>query len=285
MNLAFLCLYTMRESYSYFLLALLCLGLTSCDDGTDMDNDLVEILEPIDDLVRLHQIRIEDSNQTIIQDINIEYGTDSLITQIRFSGMQDAVFTMEYAINDRLVAFEKLENGQTTSNSLEYSNNTILVRTTLPDMTVEERELVIDFQNRINLVRSYQLNNDGSRSIVDQTQYVYTQNFNVERVNNLSASGNRVESSIELTYFFNNNPFRDMNDVIRFLIFNDFVPYTRYLPSTLEERINSNGPPIDSRFVSFEYTLQEDDFPSSRMVETTTPTGLETTTETFIYQP
>lgn len=192
---------------------------------------------------------------------------------------------MEYAINDRLVAFEKLENGQTTSNSLEYSNNTILVRTTLPDMTVEERELVIDFQNRINLVRSYQLNNDGSRSIVDQTQYVYTQNFNVERVNNLSASGNRVESSIELTYFFNNNPFRDMNDVIRFLIFNDFVPYTRYLPSTLEERINSNGPPIDSRFVSFEYTLQEDDFPSSRMVETTTPTGLETTTETFIYQP
>lgn len=92
MNLAFLCLYTMRESYSYFLLALLCLGLTSCDDGTDMDNDLVEILEPIDDLVRLHQIRIEDSNQTIIQDINIEYGTDSLITQIRFSGMQDAVF-------------------------------------------------------------------------------------------------------------------------------------------------------------------------------------------------
>ncbi|PRP68043.1 hypothetical protein [Nonlabens agnitus] len=275
----------MRKHFFYIVVSFLALSFVACDDDIISDDELVEVIEPVDDLVRLQGITIEDDAATVIQEIEIDYDEDSLIRQITFSGMENALYTMTYAINDRLIAFEKVHNGQTTSNTLNYNNNLITLTTTFPDATVQQKELSIDFQNRINFVRTFDSATNGSRTATDQTQYVYSQNFNVERINDLRPTGNSIESTTELTYLFNNNPFRDMNDVIRFLIFEEFVPYTRYLPATLEERFNSNGPPVDGRFVSYDYTLQEDDFPSSRTVSSTTATGTQTTVETFIYMP
>ena len=282
MNLAFLCLYGMRKSLVFFLLVIIG-SIVACDDDSNLDNEIVEILEPVDDLERLEQIIIEDENAVITQTIDISYDVNLLLTEINFSGNSNAIYTMGYAANNRLTAIEKQENGQMTNSTLTYLNNTITVRTTFPDDRVEEKELGIDFQNRINSVVIYNVDN-GSRAAVDQLEYIYTQNFNVPRINNLSADGRTVESTTDFTYFFNNNPFKDMNDVIRFLIFPEFVPYTRYLPSTQSDQERVNGPISETKSVQYEYILQEDNFPSSRTVETTTAVGSQITVESFIYR-
>lgn len=282
MNLAFLCLYDMKNVQLIgFIVIALC--YYSCDDDTTIDNEVIGIEEPIDSDIRLQNIIIEDASANVIQDVLIEYDVDQLISTISFSGLQNRVYTMEYAVNNRVIGIQRSDNSGSSNSTLTYLNNTIIVRTMFPDGRVEERELGIDAQNRINNVILFEFLNTGTRTAIDEIEYVYTQNFNVSRINDLSANGNTIEASTDFTYLFNNNPFRDMNDVIRFLIFEDFVPYTRFLPSTKNVRERVNGPFAVTSSVTYEYVLQEDDFPSSRQIATTTAAGTDVTVERFIY--
>jgi len=286
MNLAFLCLYDMRKWMILLLGSLLLICGLSCEDDLRDNNAPVGIDDPVDDLVRLESIAISETpDGASISSIDITYDRNQLIEGIAFTGGQNPTFKMTYAGNNRLIQIEQSQGAQNSISTLEYEGNTITVNTMLNDGSGQQKELRIDSQNRIDRAIIYTLDNTGNRTETKRLQYIYTQNFNVTRINDLSPNGNTVLGYTEFTYFFNNNAFLDMNDVIRFLIFEDFVPYTRYLPSTQREYERVGGGFVETRAIEYTYSLQEDQFPSSRVVNTTTSTGIQTTYEFFNYQP
>jgi hypothetical protein len=111
-------------------------------------------------------------------------------------------------------------------------------------------------------------------------RYRYTANFNVNRIDSIDSNGFNIISYSEFTYEFNNNPFRDMNDVLRLLVFPEFVPYTRYLPRSRNDyTATANGFDLERSF-TYTYTLQDDEFPSLRDI-TKTEGGTTTTSFEF----
>lgn len=286
MNLAFLCLWIMGKRQIILLYVLLVLGFTACTDDAQEFAEPVDIAEPLDDLVRLENIRVADAPEAAaISTVDIVYNSNQLITDILFTGNLNANFEMSYTANNRLIRIDRTEASLTAVSSLEYLNNTILFTTTFPDGSREQKELRIDLQNRIDRAITYSLDNAGNRTENKRLQYLYTQNFNVSRINELASNGNTVLGYTEFTYEFNNNPFRDMNDVLRFIVFADFIPYTRYLPVTQRDFERVGGNFVESRSVIYSYTLQDDQFPSSRVVETTVGASTQTTYEFFEYEP
>ncbi len=284
MNLAFLCLYCMRNILlNVFTLALLAFA-TSCDDGVTNIDDGVGIEEPVDLEVRLERIDISESmDGTPASSFDISYDENQRVDAVVVEG--GSSFQMTYAANSRLVILEENGAGFTKSTTLTYDNNIITARSISSDGFRKEKVLRIDLQNRIDRAITYDINSAGNRTEVSRLQYLFTQNFNVSRINDLSANGNTLLGYTEFTYVFNNNPFRDMNDVIRYLIFDDFVPYTRYLPATQRDYERVGGSFVERKSTVYTYQLQEDQFPSSRAVETTTATGTQTNFQFFIYQP
>lgn len=275
----------MGKWISLLLGAMLIIVVASCDDDTQDVSEVVGVDEPIDDLVRLENITISNTPAgAATNTVDITYDTDQLIADITFTGDGNKTFQFSYAVNNRLTQIEQTIASQTTSSTLAYENNTITVRIINPDGSQQEKELRIDSQNRIDRSITYNLDNAGNRTETERLQYQYTDNFNVIRIDDLASNGNSVLGYTEFTYFFNNNPFRDMNDVIRFLVFEDFIPYTRYLPSTQIDFERVGGTFVQTTSISYNYTLQDDQFPSSREVETTTAAGTQTTFESFNYQ-
>jgi len=275
----------MGKWISLLLGAMLIIVVASCDDDTQDVSEVVGVDEPIDDLVRLENITISNTPAgAATNTVDITYDTDQLIADITFTGDGNKTFQFSYAVNNRLTQIEQTIASQTTSSTLAYENNTITVRIINPDGSQQEKELRIDSQNRIDRSITYNLDNAGNRTETERLQYQYTDNFNVIRIDDLASNGNSVLGYTEFTYFFNNNPFRDMNDVIRFLVFEDFIPYTRYLPSTQIDFERVGGTFVQTTSISYNYTLQDDQFPSSREVDTTTAAGTQTTFESFNYQ-
>jgi len=276
----------MRKWLTVVLGSLLLICGVSCGDNLRDDAELIGIDEPLDDLVRLESIEVsETTDGASISSIDISYDRNQLIEGVAFIDGQNPTFKMTYAGNNRLIQIEQSQGAQNSISTLEYEGNTITVNTMLNGRSGQQKELRIDSQNRIDRAITYTLDNTGNRTETKRLQYLYTQNFNVTRINDLSSNGNTVLGYTEFTYFFNNNAFLDMNDVIRFLIFEDFVPYTRYLPSTQREYERVGGSFVETRTIEYAYSLQEDQFPSSRAVKTTTSTGIQTTYEFFNYQP
>lgn len=264
--------------YRYFILFSCFVMLASCEEASpDPRTDAQQPAEPIDDLVRLSQIIITDPvSNDIITDIQINYDTDDLITSVIFSGSNEITYDFEYARNNRLTDFSKTESGTTSNYNLEYGDDDVnLTKTqTGPENT---RIFELDNQNRIFQTRSFI-----DDVLTGAREYVYTANFNVDRISERDALLNTTGYK-DLTYFFNNNPFRDMNDVLRFIVFEEFIPYTRYLPETINEfRITSGSLQLESS-TSYNYTLNEDDFPSSRTVIHDVNGTITETLETFIY--
>ncbi|ARN78117.1 hypothetical protein BST97_08955 [Nonlabens spongiae] len=251
--------------------------LIGCEDSLIEQGEPEEILESIDDAVRLSQIIITDPDtDDVLTDIAINYDQDSLISTILFTGLQNITYEFNYASNDRLTDITRTENGATVAYSLSYDGDEVQ----LLDSTgsVERTKLFsVDSQNRIFRTQTFE--NDALQQTIN---YNYTSNFNVQRINELSA-GNAIERYQELTYFFNNNPFRDMNDVLRFIVFEDFIPYTRYLPSTINSFESMGGTFTMSSSVQFVYSLSDDNFPGSRIVTRSQGGVDEVTVETFIY--
>ncbi|MGB5980913.1 MAG: hypothetical protein WBG46_02100 [Nonlabens sp.] len=264
--------------YRYLILFGCFFLLASCEEASpDPRTDAEQPVEPIDNLVRLSQIIVTDpiSNDTITE-IQINYDMDDLITSITFAGSSDITYDFEYARNNRLTRFSKAENGTTSNYDLEYGDDEINL-TTSQASSMETRVFEIDNQNRIFYTRS--LSND---LLTGAKEYDYTANFNVDRISERDAFLNTIGYQ-DLTYFFNNNPFRDMNDVLRFIVFEEFIPYTRYLPDTLNEFGSTSGSLQLESSTIYDYELNEADFPMSRTVISDVNGFVTETLETFIY--
>ncbi len=265
----------MRLTYLIVIGVLFVMG---CDDPSlDRPAPAPDPVEPINDAVLLSQITISDAaTDDVITDINLIYDNDSLVAAVNFNGGIDRNFTFEYAANDRLIAFNKSENGILTEYDLDYNENTIELSFNNGTADVV-RTFSIDLQNRIS--RSVTEVDD---VITEDVVYQFTANFNVDRIDNRNASRTIVSFSL-LSYVFNNNPFRDLNDIIKFVVFEDFVSYTRYLPTTQEMYSSSPAGSTLESTVTYEYELLPNNFPSSRTVATESGGVIINTLERFTY--
>jgi hypothetical protein len=271
--------------YCYFvsmrLIYLILIGVLfviGCDDPSlDRPAPAPDPVEPINDAVLLSQITINDAaTDDIITDINLTYNNDFLVAGVNFTGAIDRNFTFEYAANNRLTSFTKTENGTSTDYEVTYDENNIELKSNNGTADVV-RTFSIDLQNRIS--RSVTEVDD---LITEDVVYSYTANFNVDRIDNRNASRTITGFSL-LTYVFNNNPFRDLNDIIKFVVFEDFVSYTRYLPTTQEKYSSSpTGSTLESS-VTYEYELLPNNFPISRTVATESGGTTINTVERFAY--
>ena len=272
----------------FFSFLILAVAFISCDDPSLDSNSGMnqEVVEPVLDVVGLSDIQIAATTPSNVTDnIMISYDQNKLITNITFNGNQDLNYSFDYAANNRLETAVKTESNITTTYNFSYVDDTVIIESIEPSGDLRERQLYTDTQNRINRVVTRLTTATGATSQVEDLRYQYTANFNVNRINKISENGFTIVGYSEFTYEFNNNPFRDMNDVLRILIFPDFVPYTRYLPSSrMDYTSDTNGVTLDRTF-NYEYTLQEDQFPSSREITTTTSGASEISFEFFNYIP
>ncbi|MEO9952829.1 hypothetical protein [Nonlabens sp.] len=266
------------------LVTICALFFISCDDPSlDQQGDVDEIVDPIENLMELSSIQIAQGTfNNVTDNIDLVYNNDGLVAQVLFTGTTSVSYNMEYASNNRLETITKVDVNTVIYN-FTYDEDFVLVNFTDSNGDEVEMQLFTDTQNRINRVLTTVTDVSGVATQSEDLRYLYNANFNVDRINSLAFNGFTVNAYSELTYEFNNNPFRDMNDVLRLLIFPEFVPYTRYVPITRENFTAASSSFTLENSFSFIYTLREDEFPSSREV-VKTESGVSTTTfEIFNY--
>ncbi len=270
-----------------FIYLIVAMTLISCDDPSLENNsgNGEVVVEPVTDLVKLSDIQIAATTAANTTDnIDISYNQDHLITNISFSGHLDVNYTFEYASNNRLIRAFKTDSGIITTYNFSYVEDTVVIEY-VDGSNLIEKQLFTDTQNRINRIVTRLTDGTGIVSQLEDLRYQYTANFNVGRINSISDNGFSIMAFSEFTYEFNNNPFRDMNDVLRILIFPDFVPYTRYLPSSrMDYTSNTSGVTLERSF-NYIYTLQEDQFPISREITLTESGNSQISFEFFNYVP
>ncbi len=283
MNLAFSCLVPMRI-FRGCLLIILGFTFSTCTDDSELAQDTLPVLEPLDDAVRLQTIQVNDDTGNLLTTYQINYNDLNLIDRVDVSGNMTVAYSMDYAANNRLVNMQRITSGEQTDYTFSYDENMIDVSIAFPDGSRQLTRLSLDLQNRIDGVVIFNQSNAGNLTQQQEQIFNYTENFNVNSIVQLGPSG-AVESVIDLSYQFNINPFRDMNDLIRFVVFKDFIPYTRYLPHRIIITDRLNGGSMIIQTIDYNYTLQENNFPSSREVIMTDANGVVTTSQTFVYLP
>ena len=266
------------------LITICVLLMISCDDPSlDQRGEVATAVDPIVNLMELSSIQIAQGTfNNVIQNIDIVYNNDALISEILFTGTTNMSYNIEYASNNRLETITKVDVNTVVYN-FTYDADFIFINFTDIRGDHVTKQLFTDTQNRINRVLTTVTDVSGISTQTEDLRYSYNANFNVDRLNSLAVNNAAIISYSQFTYEFNNNPFRDMNDVLRLLIFPDFVSYTRYLPVTRENFIAASSGFRLENSLSYIYTLREDQFPSSREV-VKTESGVSTTTfETFNY--
>jgi hypothetical protein len=265
-------------------LMILTLCIVSCDDPSlnqQIDDDA--IVEPTLELTQLSSIEIaQDLASNVIETVNIIYDQDELVSQVSFNGVTNIMYDFEYAGNNRLETITKTDASSTLYN-LTYSGDSVFLEYTDLNGDLVEKQIFTDIQNRINRVVATITDTAGNTTQTEDLRYQYTANFNVSRINSIGADGFTVIGYSEFTYEFNNNPFRDMNDVIRLIIFSEFIPYTRYLPVSRVDYTAIAGSFVLDRSYAYSYVLQDDKFPSSREILINDGGSASTTFEFFNY--
>jgi hypothetical protein len=270
------------------LLKLLIIGillLSSCDDPSlNQQGDDIDAVEPVDNLIQLGSIEIaQDVASNITEVIDIIYNQEGLVNQIiENSSTNNIVYDFDYAGNNRLETITKT-GVFTTQYNFSYPADAVFINYIDENGNLVEKQLFTDIQNRINRVVTTTTDTSGGLIQREDMRYQYTANFNVSRINSLADDGVTVLSYSEFTYEFNNNPFRDMSDVLRLIVFADFIPYTRYLPSSRVDYTSVLGNFVIDRTFSYNYTLQNDQFPSFRQVTKDEASSLTTSFEFFNY--
>ncbi len=279
----------------YRFLLLLSFLIWSCDDPSldDPNSGVDEVIEPVPDARLLSSIQVAlNSPANITRDINFEYNATDLLSSITETGTINQLSQADYGNGNQLQALSTTENGVPVIDvSVSYGNDTSGQSTSIVvlDYTDDtgalfEKTLFVDSQNRFNRVLTTQRDLAGVTSQVEDLRLQYSQNFNVIRINQLDANG-IITGFSEFTYNFNNNPFTDMNDVIRLFMFDEFVPYSRFLPSTRLDFDLSTGATVLERSITYEYMLDDTGYPISRELMITEGSMTSSSFEFFNYRP
>jgi hypothetical protein len=240
----------------------------SCDDPSiDQQGDGGDgIVEPVLEVTNLSTIQVaQDVTANVVEDIEISYNQDTLINEVSFNGSLNTVYTFEYASNNRLVTAIK-NSGTSTVYNFSYITDCVIIEYIDINAGLVEKQLFTDVQNRINRVVTRITDTAGNSTQIEDLRYQYTANFNVNRINSIDTNGFTINGYSEFTYEFNNNPFTDMNDVLRLIVFPEFIPYTRYLPSSRIDYTAVSGNFVRDRSFAYSYTLQDDEFPRFREI-------------------
>ncbi len=257
------------------LLFLLLLTLVACDDpsldnGGNRDDATIT---PVPDLYQIASIQIAAGVATnIVRNISLNYNDLDLLERVIDSAAVTTTYELSYNDNNSLRQVLKTQASNSTSYTIDYINDQINITITSPGAVVLTKQLFTDQQNRINRIVTREINNAGVPIDSEDTRYNFDANFNVPTINYINMNTGLTARSSRFTYALNNNPFRDMNDIVRLIIFEEFIPYTRSIPVSQEDFLNTTS----QRRFTFNNVLQDDNFPSSRIV-TATEAGITST--------
>ncbi len=281
----------MKRLYSLLLV----LFIISCDDPSldnNMDDDMV--IEPVFEITQLASITVAENTPTnVIRSIDFNYNANDLLEQTTDASSTTQFCNFEYSNANRLEQIEQTINALSPtiiniSTGVDSSTNSgrefIRLQYTNDLGALIEYQLFTDQQNRIDQVIINSTDSSGITNEISNRVFIYSQNFNVNRINNISTTG-ITTSFTEFTYNFNNNPFKDMNDVIRLFLFDEFNPYSRNLPATREDYTVSNSGVTLDRSIDYTYTLDQDGFPTQRELLITANGNSTTFFEFFNYRP
>lgn len=259
--------------------------LSSCDDPSlNQQDDDIDAVEPVDNLIQLGSIEIaQDVATNITERFDLIYNQEGLVDQIIENSSTNIVYDFDYTGNNRLETITKT-GGFTTQYNFSYPADAVFINYTNENGNLVEKQLFTDIQNRISRVVTTTTATSGVLLEREDMRYQYTANFNVSRINSVADDGFTILSYSEFAYEFNNNPFRDMNDVLRLIVFAEFIPYTRYLPSSRVDYTSVLGNFVTDRTFLYNYTLQNNQFPSSRQVTKDEGGSITTSFEFFNYR-
>lgn len=267
--------------------------LITCDDPS-LENQEVESspIEPIQELTQLSSIDIATNNSNnITRSIHFNYEINDLISSFTDTQPDTQLVSFDYSIANRLEQLtitNDLGNMNNVTISNEVNNTTyedfILLSYIDTSGNRIEKEFYTDQQNRINEVLLTSTDLTGTSSFLQHFVFTYTQNFNVSRISELNETGITIAFT-DFSYNFNNNPFKDMNDLIRIEFFNEFNPYSRNLPATREDFTVTNTGVIQQRSINYTYNLGTDGFPMSRELQVSENGNVTTYFEFFNYRP
>jgi hypothetical protein len=255
----------------------------ACDDPSLNERAVDDyIIEPVGDLTQLATIQIaQDIPTNIVGTITLRYNAKDLVETILDSRTGEPSYELVYNANNSLQQATKTENGIITTYDVTYGNDIITVDINTPGANTQVKTLFTDLQNRINRVVLSELDAMGNSTNREDIRYSFDPNFNVTAVNYIDMITGATARSSRFTYGLNQNPFSDMNDLVKLLAFEDFIPYTRVMPSTQQDFVSS----ILQSNATINYTLRDDNFPNSREIITTAGGSSTTRFEFFNYLP
>ncbi len=298
MNLVFLC-YKVKyyiRLMKYGILFLLSFFIFSCDDPSleDPNSDIDEVLEPVSDLRQLSSIQVAFNSATnVTRDINFIYNNLDLLSTIIESGSVDQTTLASYSNGNKLEQLDINDNVFPALNiSVAYGNDDSIQAVAIVEISYTDiagifynKTLYVDAQNRFNRVVTTETSLGGVTAQVEELRLQYSQNFNVLRIEEIANDGFTVIGYSDFTYNFNTNPFTDMNDIIRLFMFDEFIPYSRYLPATRLDYDLSTGIAVLEQSIDYQYTLDNDGYPVSRELQVTEGMMTSSYFEFFNYRP
>jgi hypothetical protein len=258
--------------------------LVACDDPSlnNRSNDDNNIVSPVDNNNRIASIQIaQDIAANITSTIVLSYNTSGLLTAVTDDRATASSYILVYNNNNSLLQATKTIAGVETTYDITYINDQITININTSGANTLVKQLFTDQQNRINRTVTREIDPSNTSTYLEDTRYNYDPNFNVITVNYINMGTNTVDRSSSFTYELNKNPFKDMNDIARLIIFEYFIPYTRVMPSSQTDFLNNTV----QRRLTHTYTLQPNGFPTSREVTTLEAGATTTRFEFFNYLP
>ncbi|GAK92957.1 hypothetical protein JCM19298_3445 [Nonlabens ulvanivorans] len=280
----------------YGILFIFIFFIFSCDDPSleDPNSDIDEVLEPVNDLRQLSSIQVAFNSATnVTRDINFIYNNLDLLSTIIESGSVDQTTLASYSNGNKLEQLDINDNVFPALNiSVAYDNDDSIQAVAIVEISYTDiagifynKTLYVDAQNRFNRVVTTETSLGGVTTQVEELRLQYSQNFNVLRIEEIANDGFTVIGYSDFTYNFNNNPFTDMNDIIRLFMFDEFIPYSRYLPATRLDYDLSTGIAMLERSIDYQYTLDNNGYPVSRELQVTEGMMTSSYFEFFNYRP
>jgi hypothetical protein len=218
--------------------------LTGCDDPSLDREPTIIVNEPSFEKIQLSDISVfDDDTNTLLLQVDIFYDNRDRIDRVDFNGRTNQTFTFTYSQNNRLDFYSRETLSSTLDYELTYTNQLIEIRQQSDPNNVTE--LFIDAENRI--ARSNSVLN--GLNIEDQ-RLIYGANDNVTRVNFIQ--NNQLRRFIDREHNFLTNPFRDTNDVLRKIVFQEFLPNSFYTADS--QTVTERNGTIDTITQEITYT-------------------------------